>query len=73
MGTIGASAGSGSGGGGTISGTIVGNNNMNSLFHGTLNPKLIKPRHQRGNSDGIQNIASRMFTHHTRGSSGSNG
>lgn len=73
MGTIGASAGSGSGGGGTAGGTVVGN--VNNLLQGALNPKLIRPkgRHQRGNSDGIQNIANRLFTHHTRGSSGSNG
>lgn len=40
----------------------------------SFNPSFIKrPRHQRGNSDGIYNIASRLFTtNHTRGSSGSN-
>jgi hypothetical protein len=38
-----------------------------------LNPSFIKKaRHQRGNSDGIYNIASRLFINHTRGSSGSN-
>ncbi|CDW73793.1 calmodulin binding protein 3 [Stylonychia lemnae] len=88
IGTVGLSGGSGSGG--TISGTIVGNTTLTQgNLHGTIqpqikvnyfynkNPQLTKPkgvRHQRGNSDGIQNIASRLFTsHHTRGSSGSNG
>ena len=64
MGTIGTgSASGGTNGSGTV-GPLIG-----------FNPSFMKrTRHQRGNSDGIQNIASRIFAgHHKRGSSGSNG
>ncbi len=51
---------------------------QNTSKRGTFvskNPVLVKGvvHHQRGNSDGIQNLAHKIVAHHTRGSSGSNG
>jgi hypothetical protein len=55
----------------------ISNNNANPTHLGGqhLNHTLLKgPRHQRGNSDGNMNLASRLHLgHHKRGSSGSNG